>query len=154
MTKVRQCSNADDFNQAKSLILDYARFLGMDLSFQDFDSELEQLNVMYNAPTGAFFLMLDNGQLVGGGGIRRFEPGIGEIKRMYLYPDFRGKRLGRLLLDTLIDAAKTLGFLTVRLDTVRWLPEALSLYKRYGFYEIGAYRYNPDPEAVYMEYQL
>jgi len=151
MVLIRQCASNDDFDQAKTLILDYARFLKMDLSFQDFDSELEQLSSMYNEPTGAFFLLWDDELLIGGGGIRKFEIGIGEIKRMYIYPDKRGKKLGLLLLDTLVQAAKDLGFSLVRLDTVRWLPEALSLYEKYGFREIGPYRFNPDPEAVYME---
>jgi|APSaa5957512622_1039677.scaffolds.fasta_scaffold21961_2 putative acetyltransferase len=154
MTTVKLCRGEEDFKQAKSLILDYAEFLGMDLSFQDFDSELGKLDAMYNEPAGAFYLLSEGTKVVGGGGIRRFEPGIGEIKRMYIYPAFRGKKLGRLLLDTLIGSAKALGFTTVRLDTVRWLPEALSLYQRYGFYQIGSYRFNPDPEAVYMEYKL
>ena len=90
MTLVKLCRSPDEFRQARSLILDYARFLKMDLSFQDFDSELEKLDSMYREPAGAFYLLMEGDQLVGGGGIRRFEPGIGEIKRMYIYPEFRG----------------------------------------------------------------
>ena len=109
---------------------------------------------MYHKPTGAFFLIREGNDLAGGGGVRLFEPGIGEIKRMYLYPAYRGKKLGWLLLDTLVDAAKQSGFKVIRLDTVRWVPEALLLYQSYGFGEIEAYRHNPDPEAVYMELSL
>ena len=77
------------------------------------------------------------------------------MKRLYLCPAFRGKGLGRLLAETIIAEARTIGYQRMRLDTIGpIMKEAVEMYRRLGFREIAAYRANPIVGAMYMELQF
>ncbi len=77
------------------------------------------------------------------------------MKRLYVRPQFRGYSIGRLLVAAVIEHAKHLEYSYMRLDTIRGqMGEAIALYRRFGFYEIAPYRYNPIPDALYMELKL
>ena len=84
---------------------------------------------------------------VAGGGLRTIGPGLGEIKRMYVVPEWRGRGVARLLLSALEEAARDLGLSRVRLDTGPGQPEARHLYETAGYREIG--NYNDNPHAAY-----
>ncbi len=71
--------------------------------------------------------------------LKKLRKDIGEIKRMYVRPGFRGKGLGRALLETLIAEAKEIGYPAVRLDSARFMKEAHALYQSAGFGEIEPY---------------
>ena len=77
------------------------------------------------------------------GGVKRLEPGVAEIKRMYVLPEARGRGAARALLGALEDAARDLGYARVRLDTGRSQPHARSLYESAGYRSIGDYNDNP-----------
>jgi putative acetyltransferase len=71
--------------------------------------------------------------------VRELGPGVGELKRMYVAPEARGKGIGRALLDRLESEARTLGLTQLVLETGTRQVEALALYRRAGFKEIPAY---------------
>lgn len=146
--------NESDFKLAIKLVADYVDWLGVDLSFQNIDHELSSLPEMYGPPDGAYLLMKESGSLIGGVALRKLAPGVCEMKRMYLYPSYHGKGLGREMLKAFLDKARELKYAHVRLDTLPRLEPALALYRSVGFYEIDAYRYNPDEKTVYLEYQI
>jgi GNAT superfamily N-acetyltransferase len=77
------------------------------------------------------------------GVVRRLAPGVGEIKRMYVVPEARGRGVGRALLAALEDAARALGYERVRLDTGVSQQHARALYASAGFGEIADYNGNP-----------
>lgn len=79
--------------------------------------------------------------------VRLIEPGVAEIKRMYVRPDARGGGLGSAVLAAAERIAADLGATTVRLDTAAPLTEALALYRRNGYREIP--RYNDNPSATH-----
>ncbi len=81
------------------------------------------------------------------GAVKRFGPGVGEIKRMYVAPAGRSRGLARQLLGALEDAARELGYARVRLDTGPRQPHARALYLSAGYTEIG--NYNDNPAASY-----
>ena len=83
-----------------------------------------------------------------------FEDRICEMKRLYVRPKFRGKSIGRKLVQCVIDEAKRLGYTAMRLDTLPSLSEAIKIYRSFGFRKITPYRYNPIPEAIYLELDL
>src|SRR5216110_2112044 len=94
----------------------------------------------------AFFLVRDNGTPVGCGGIQLFGTEYGELKRMYVRPQFRGCGYGSLLLNHLEDHARAHGVGLVRLETGIHQAAAVRLYERMGFQRIppfGAYREDP-----------
>ena len=80
---------------------------------------------------------------VGCGGLKRINDTTGEIKRMWVHPDWRGLGLGRRLLAELEAAAERMGYARVVLDTNETLTEAIALYDRAGYYSIERYNDNP-----------
>lgn len=71
----------------------------------------------FSPPGGRFVALYEDGRAVAGGGVKRLDAETGEIKRMYVVPEARGRGLSRRLLGALEDAARELGYRRVRLDT-------------------------------------
>src|SRR5205823_6884947 len=91
-------------------------------------------------------LALYEGELAGCVALHKLETGICEMKRLYLRPKFRGKGLGRVLAETIINEARRIGYKRMRLDTVEpVMKDAVAMYRRLGFKEIAPYRPNPMP---------
>ena len=140
---------------ARELFLEYAQSLGFSLCFQNFDKELAGLPGDYASPDGRLLLADCENQLAGCVALHRLEPGICEMKRLYLRPQFRGKRLGRALADSIIVEARQIGYQRMRLDTVEpVMKDAVAMYRKIGFREIAPYCQNPIAGALYMELQL
>ena len=77
------------------------------------------------------------------------------MKRLFVRQEFRGQRLGLKLAQHIIDEARSIGYTTMRLDTVRGpMDNAIALYRLLGFREIPPYYENPVPNAFYMELRL
>jgi len=141
----------EHFEGTKKIIIAYSEFLGVDLSFQDFSKELEQLNVMYGQPTGSMILAEVSAEIVGAVGLRYLSNGVAEMKRLFVLPEFQGNGIGNILIVEFLAQAKKLGYNLVKLDTIPELDRAFSLYKKHGFESIEAYRFNPHPNAIFME---
>jgi putative acetyltransferase len=95
---------------------------------------------MFVPPAGVFVVLReDDGRAVGCGGIARFDAARGEVKRMYVVPEARGRGLGRRLLEELEAQARALGYTSVVLETGDRQPEALGLYESAGFERIPCY---------------
>ena len=141
--------------QARELFLEYAHSLGFSLCFQNFDKELAALPGDYAPPAGRLLLAQHDGNLAGCAALHKLDPGICEMKRLYLRPQFRGKGLGRALAQHIIAEARQIGYLRMRLDTVEpIMKDAVAMYRNTGFKEIAPYRANPIAGAMYMELQL
>jgi GNAT superfamily N-acetyltransferase len=90
----------------------------------------------YGKPSSALLVAVAaDGNLAGAGALRTLEPGIVELKRMYVRPAWRGQHVGSQLLDRLLDQAAELGASTIRLDTARFMHDAQGLYRSRGFAE-------------------
>jgi len=94
-------------------------------------------------PRGAFLVLYADGRPLGCGGVKTLEPGVGEIKRIWIVPAGRRRGHARRLLAALEDAARGLGHRIIRLDTAAAMPEAQALYASSGYREIPAYNDNP-----------
>jgi putative acetyltransferase len=141
--------------QARELFLEYAESLGFSLCFQSFDQELAGLPGDYAPPAGRLLLAEYEGKLAGCVALHALEPGICEMKRLYLRPQFRGKGLGRALADRILAEARHIGYERIRLDTVEpVMKDAVAMYRRLGFREIAPYCKNPMAGALYMELLL
>ncbi len=95
-------------------------------------------------PGGGFVVLEEDGRALAGGGVKRLDERIGEIKRMYVAPEARGRGLGRVLLAALEDLVRDLGYEVARLDTGAKQPRAKLMYERAGYTEIPDYNGNPD----------
>jgi GNAT superfamily N-acetyltransferase len=90
-------------------------------------------------PQGVYVLLREAGAALAGGGVRGLEPGVGEIKRMFVRPAARGRGLGQRLLAEIEAAARDLGFRVLRLDTAGTLP---AFYAAAGYEPITDYNGN------------
>ena len=150
-----QAESPAQLAQARELFLEYAQSLGFSLCFQNFDQELADLPGSYAPPEGRLLLADYEGQLAGCVALHQLEPGVCEMKRLYLRPQFRGKGLGRALADHIIAEARQVGYQRMRLDTVEpIMKDAVTMYRRLGFREIAPYCTNPIAGALYMELTL
>lgn len=151
MVQTKYVHSRDEYVAATTLFKEYANWLNIDLSFQNFDEELSRLSAMYGSPTGCIILAKDNDAYIGCIAVRKIDNEIGEIKRMYVKPDSQQRGTGTRLLEEAIAFAKDAGYKKLQLDTLNTMLPAMKLYKKSGFYEIPAYYYNPEPTAVYFE---
>ena len=148
----------DGLASARGIFREYAQGLGIDLTFQQFEAELDGLPGEYAEPAGALLLALVDGQLAGCGAMRPLPdvdyPNACEMKRLYVRRAFRRFGLGRVLAQALIDRATQAGYSTMLLDTLDDMEVARSLYGSLGFEEIPPYYFNPIAGAHYLKVDL
>jgi len=154
MFKIITVNTEAEYAAASALFKEYAEWLNIDLSFQNFEEELLQLKEMYSEPNGAIFLLQQTEDFIGCVAIRKKENDIAELKRMYIKPTTRKNGGGTLLLEKALAAASQLGYKRIRLDTLANMTPAINLYKKHGFYEIAPYYFNPEENAVFFEREL
>jgi putative acetyltransferase len=108
-----------------------------------------------SAPDIRFLLARHDGCAVGCGALRIDPEGYGEVKRMFVLPSARGLGLGRRILAELEAEARRMGLGCLRLETGISQPEAIGLYRAYGFVEREPFgTYGPDPLSLFMEKRL
>ncbi|GAA3589996.1 hypothetical protein GCM10022223_00590 [Kineosporia mesophila] len=94
----------------------------------------------FNGPDAALLVIEHEDELIGMGGLRTLTPGVVEVKRMYVRPEYQGQRVGSALFDALLGTAvDDLGATTLRLDSCRFMAAAQRLYERRGFVERNPY---------------
>ena len=142
------------FKDASALMQLYAQSLEVDLCFQGFNEELQTLHIQYNKPDGELIVAYDSITPVGCVAVRKLQPEIAELKRMFVLPDYRNLKLRQQILTIILAATKRLEYKKIRLDTLPSMTTAQKLYRVNGFYEIESYRLNPVKGVVYMEREV
>jgi len=155
MIEFIQVESGPALDQIRALFLEYAKSLDFNLCFQNFDKELRELPGEYALPHGRLILCEFNGKPAGCIALKPLEPGLCEMKRLYVRPESRGSQLGFKLATHLIDEARRAGYTSMRLDTIRGsMDKAIALYRCLGFKEIPPYYPNPIPNALFLELAL
>lgn len=147
-----------ELDAVRTLFLEYAGSLHIDLCFQNFDLELATLPGEYAGPRGGLLFATVNGELAGCCAMRPLDtvdyPNACEMKRLYVRPAYRGLRLGRLLAESILEIARVGGYDCILLDTLSDMEAARALYEELGFESIPPYYYNPIPGAHYLKASL
>ncbi len=156
--RIRPCASSGDVEQARELMRRYARWTGVDLCFQNFETELAELPGKYTLPWGQLWLAEAAGNDVAAVGVIAVRPLSDtdcEMKRLWVEPHAQGTGLGRRLAQTAIDFARMAGYEEMKLDTLRErMPTAIALYRSLGFVETAPYIQNPEPDVIYMSLNL
>ncbi len=163
--KLVDAVTAAQIEECRKLFHEYEQHLGVDLRFQDFEQEVEDLPGAYAPPDGALILAVTatggevcnettNTETAGCVALRRLAPGICEMKRLFVRPRFRGTGIGRQLARLIIEKARSMGYGKMRLDTLDFLTGAISLYRSLGFRQIEPYYDNPLSGVLYWELGL
>lgn len=140
--------------QIKELIIEYAKRLGRDLSFQNLDDELKDPAKKYTAPEGELLVAVEGEDVLGMIAYHKHSDTRCEMKRLYVKPSCRGMKLGEQLIEELISHARQAGYKEMVLDTIVPLQSAIHLYKKLGFTECEPYYHNPMPDVLYFRKEL
>lgn len=154
MLAIRPAGGTSDIAVARKLLEEYAAWIAIDLSFQNFAVELKLLPGEYAPPEGALFLAWVDAKPAGCVAVRRFDDHDCEMKRLYVRDAFRGSSVGERLAREAIAWARGAGRRRMLLDTLPPMRAAHRLYERLGFLEIPAYRFNPVDGARFMALTL
>ena len=155
MLTIIQAKTGQQIDEARQLFREYEAWLGLDLCFQGFEQELENLPGKYAKPDGRLFLAYSDDKLAGCIAMRKLEDDICEMKRLFVRDGFRGQQIGVHLIKKLIDEARSEGYLKMRLDTFPpKMGKAVSLYESHGFYPVAPYYDNPHGDVLFMECDL
>jgi ribosomal protein S18 acetylase RimI-like enzyme len=143
-----------DVAAVRSLLLEYAASLEVDLAYQDFRREVASLPGAYAPPRGCLLLARDGVTALGCVGVRPIDAETCEMKRLYVRSVGRGTGLGRRLAVAAIDFGREAGYRAMRLDTLPSMTSAQALYLSLGFLAIAPYRASPVAGNVFMELDL
>ena len=122
------------------------------LDIQHYEEEINHLEKKYGMPSGRLYLAYYNGEAAGC--MKNIDKKNCEMKRLYVRPQFRGKNIGKLLVQKIITDAKEIGYSYMLLDTLPFLEKAIHIYEQFGFYTIDCYNNSPMSTSIYMRLDL
>lgn len=153
-TLVVRAAELAELAEVRTLFREYQTELDVDLCFQSFEEELDSLPGKYAPPGGKLLLGFVDGTVQGCVAFRTLEPGVCEMKRLYVRPTARSLGLGRQLVAEILSQAKSAGYDSMVLDTLDRLHSARALYERAGFAEVPAYYDNPLNGVIFLQRKL
>ena len=159
MTVTLRTLSTDDtqaIDQVRQYFRNYAAWLGVDLSYQNFDQEMASLPGAYTAPEGRLFFAEIEGRPAGCVSVRPLpeSEGVCEMKRLYVDPEERGHGVGNALALAAIKAAKEIGYRKLIIDTLPSMRMAVKLYRELGFTEAPAYYKTPVEGTMFLALDL
>ena len=138
----------------REMLREYVQWIGLDLAFQEIDAELDGLPGEYAPPRGAMFVAVEGERYLAMIALRPIDETAGEMKRLYVRPEARGRGLARRLIARLCDEARRLNYSELRLDTLPKMGEAQALYESYGFVDIEPYYETPIAGTRFMSRKI
>jgi ribosomal protein S18 acetylase RimI-like enzyme len=150
----KKLTDGDEVEMARELVAEYTKWLNVDLSFQNIDKELSGFPGEYSDPGGTFIIAKDNDSVVGCVGLKKLDDGVCEMKRLFVNDEYKGRGIGRKLVELVIEEARSRKYRAMRLDSLKKLEAALRIYYENDFHEIAPYYDNPYDDAIYLEKRL
>jgi len=129
-------ANNKDRDKIVSLVYGILKEYDLEADPECTDADLTDIEHCYFEGGGTFYVLQEeDGSIVGAYGLYPVDRGRCELRKMYLHRAYRGKGLGRFLMESALSEARLLGFKSIVLETASVLKEAIALYKSYGFVE-------------------
>jgi carbonic anhydrase len=149
-------NDTEALEQVRQYFRNYAAWLGVDLSYQNFDQEMASLPGAYATPEGRLFFAEVDGRPAGCVGVRPLSDsdGVCEMKRLYVDPEQRGQGIGATLALAAIKAAKEIGYRKLMIDTLPNMRMAVKLYRELGFTEAPNYYQTPVEGTMFLALDL
>ncbi len=133
--RLRRANNAD-CRKITDLVFNVLQEYNLKPDPEATDTDLKDVERSYFERGGAFYVLEEkDGSIIGAYGLYSIDKATCELRKMYVHSSFRGRGLGKLLLDDALANAKRMGFRKMTIETASVLKEAISLYKSYGFAE-------------------
>jgi ribosomal protein S18 acetylase RimI-like enzyme len=142
------------FSEYINLLLEVEKDFHIYLDLQNYNDEIENLGKKYGLPDGRLYIAYFDGQAAGCIALRQMSKTECEMKRLYIKPQFRKMKIGRTLVELIINDAKKIGYQYMFLDTLPSLEAALKLYEKFGFYRIPPYNDSPIDNTIFMKLDL
>jgi RimJ/RimL family protein N-acetyltransferase len=143
-----------DLQAVEAIFREYVQSPKADLGFQNYETEFAHLPGAYAAPKGCVMLVRHQGDVVGCAALRPINQSTCELKRVYLRPTVRGHDGGRLLVQAMLDHARSLEYQRMCLDVLPEFETAQRLYEKLGFTDAPPVTYNPVPGTRFMALML
>lgn len=143
-------STDHEFQEVQQLITEYAASRQFDAALAGLAKELDTLSTYYE------FVLLARYETQAAGcvALQRLSATVGEMKRLYVRPEYRGHGLGHALVAAFIEGARQFGYTCLRLDSHPHMVAAQRLYQSFGFTEIERYNNNPIEGIRFFELRL
>ena len=165
MLRIYPAETGEDLEQVRILFQEYADYLKEVLSeyltlpwfvdyLKGFEKELANLPGEYAPPTGCLLLAKYKNRAAGCVALRKLNNDICKGKRLYVRPEFRGLKIGRKLMESVIAEARRIGYSAMQGDTVPAMQAARVLHESLGFKEIRPNHRDPIKEAKFIELKL
>jgi len=162
--QIIQVTSAKDVDQVRALLNEYIAFassispgINSVPAFKGYEDEFAKLPGIYAPPTGRLLMALEDSQPAGCVALKRIGPDVCELKRLYVRPQFRGKKIGSKLVEMLVDEARKMGYSKMVLDSHKSMKSAHRIYQEVGFRFVEAPADFPERlrnEVVFMELAL
>jgi ribosomal protein S18 acetylase RimI-like enzyme len=154
MAGIRPANLPLELAVVRELFREYAGSLGVDLSFQEFEAELDALPGRYEPPSGRLLLAWSGEKALGCVALRALDGNTCEMKRLYVRREARGTGLGRRLAQRICEEAREAGYARICLDTLPEMVSAQALYQSLEFVPIGPYVFNPIEGTKFLALDL
>jgi ribosomal protein S18 acetylase RimI-like enzyme len=158
MPPIVKVENSSQYGEAARLIEAYGAYIDSmgfdDCITGDIQDEISNLERVYPNDKGGIYIVYWDNEAAGCVAIEEQEPGIAEIRRLYVSRAFRGKELGKQLIAHAVEEARELGYRKVRLDTFKAVDYAANIYRELGFNEVPPFNQLPPEKVVFMEQTL
>jgi GNAT superfamily N-acetyltransferase len=155
--QIVEATDPAQLEAVRELFREYQASLAFDKRFveyldvQAFEAEITSLPARYARPDGRLLFATVDSAPVGCVALQPIDRDRCEMKRMYVRPNARGRSVGRVLAQAIVDHAREAGYRRMLLDTLPHMREAIALYRSIGFRDTARYRYNPIEESLFFE---
>ena len=138
----------------RELFEEYWQSFGFTPCFQNFGDELTRLPGDYAPPNGRLAVAFVDGEAAGCVALRPWDAARCEAKRLYVRPAFRGRGIGRALVEWVVAEARAAGYREMLGDTMPVMERALAMYEAFGFERTAPHAAEPTPGAIYLRLKL